>query len=295
MLRDLLPNTALTQMVTGIETLPSVPTVYQQVVEAAQTPESSLDTIGQMITSDLGMTAKTLQLVQSAFFGLQRQLCNPTEAVDLLGLDTVQALVLTAHVFSYVDAATMGGLSLETLWDHSMAVGTCARHLMQSEISDPAVLDETFTAGLLHDVGSLILATHLPDAYTQAQTEAAATAKPIGEVERSILGATHAQVGAYLMGLWGLSDAIIEALAYHHEPAASPSQTLCPLSVVHIANVLVHEIEPRPTAPHPHSFDRDYLEQLGLFDRLPVWREQCRTTLLERSIQRQAEGADSHA
>jgi HD-like signal output (HDOD) protein len=295
MLRDLLPDTALTQMVTGIETLPSVPAVYQQVVEAAQTPESSLDTIGQMITSDLGMTAKTLQLVQSAFFGLQRHLCNPTQAVDLLGLDTIQALVLTAHVFSYIDAATMGGLSLETLWDHSMAVGTCARHVMQSEISDPAVLDETFTAGLLHDVGSLILITHLPDAYTQAQTEAAATAKPIWEVERSVLGATHAQVGAYLMGLWGLSDAIIEALAYHHDPAASPSQTLCPLSAVHIANVLVHEVEPRPTTPYPHSLDRDYLEQLGLFDRLPVWREQCRAALLERNVQRRAEGADSHA
>ncbi|MDH3602669.1 MAG: response regulator, partial [Candidatus Tectomicrobia bacterium] len=186
MLRDLLPDTALTQMVTGIETLPSIPTVYQQVVEAAQTPESSLDTIGQMIASDLGMTAKTLQLVQSAFFGLQRHLCNPTQAVDLLGLDTVQALVLTAHVFSYVDATTMGGLSLDTLWDHSMAVGTCARQVMQSEASDPTLLEETFTAGLLHDVGSLILATHLPDAYTQAQSEAAATAKPIWEIEHSV-------------------------------------------------------------------------------------------------------------
>jgi HD-like signal output (HDOD) protein len=241
------------------------------------------------------MTAKTLQLVQSAFFGLQRHLCNPTQAVALLGLDTIQALVLTAHVFSYVDAATMGGLSLETLWDHSMAVGTCARHVMQSEISDPAVLDATFTAGLLHDVGSLILTTYLPDAYTQVQTEAAATAKPIWEVERSVLGATHAQVGAYLMGLWGLSDALVEALAYHHDPAASPSQTLCPLSAVHIADVLVHEIEPRPTTPYPHSLDRAYLEQLGLFDRLPLWRELCRAALLERSVQRRAAGVDSHA
>jgi HD-like signal output (HDOD) protein len=294
-LRDLLPDTTLTQIVTGIETLPSVPTVYQQVVEAAQTPESSLDTIGQMIASDLGMTAKTLQLVQSAFFGLQRHLCNPAQAVDLLGLDTVQALVLTAHVFSYVDAASMRGLSLETLWDHSMAVGTCARHIMQSEISDPTILDETFTAGLLHDVGSLILATHLPDAYTQAQTEAAATEKPLWEVEPSVLGATHAKVGAYLMGLWGLSDPIIEALAYHHDPAASSSQTLSALSTVHIANVLVHEIAPHPTAPHLHQLDRDYLEQLGLFDRIPVWREQCRTALLQNNVQRQAEGAAPHA
>ena len=292
-LRELLPDPALTQMVTGIETLPSTPARYQQVVEAAQTPESSLDTIGQMIASDLSMTAKTLQLVQSAFFGLQRHL-SATQAVDVLGLDTMQGLVLTAQVFSYVDATTMGELSLETLWDHSMTVGTCARRIMQSEVSDPTCLDETFTAGLLHDVGTLILATHLPEAYAQARTEAAAVNLPLWQVERSLLGATHAEVGAYLMGLWGLPEAVVEAIAYHHEPATAPDHALRPLTAVHVAEALAHDIAPFPAMPCTSPINSAYLDQLGLRHRLVDWQEQCQIALQEVAEQRRSGGL-SHA
>ncbi len=292
-LRTLLPDPSLTQIVTGIETLPSIPARYDQVVEAAQTPESSLTTIGQVIASDLSMTAKTLQLAQSAFFGLQRQL-SATQAINVLGFDTVQALVLTAQIFSYADATTMDEFFLERLWDHSMAVGTCARRIMQHELSDPDSLDETFMAGILHDVGSLILATHLPEVYTEVRMEADATETPIWQVEQALLGATHAEIGAYLMGLWGLPEPVVEAIAYHHQPATARARDLSPLAAVHVAESFVQNIAPVNSRRHAYQIDSAYLQQLGLLDRLPVWQEQCQLALQELSAQRQP-GSFSYA
>ncbi len=278
-LRTLLPDTTLTELVTGIETLPSAPALYQQVLEAAQAPESSLDTIGQTIASDLSMTAKVLQLVHSAFFGLQRHISNPTQAVDLLGLDTMQTLVLTAQIFSYADAATMGRLSLEGLWEHSMAIGICAKCIAQAEGCDQQLLDDTFAAGWLHDVGALVLATHLPELCPRVQALALTDDKPTWEAERAILGTTHAEIGAYLMGLWGLSDPIVEALTYHHHPTACPTQTFRPLTAVHVADALVDELDACTAGCHASRLDDAYLEALQLRARLPIWQERCQQAL----------------
>jgi HD-like signal output (HDOD) protein len=278
-LRTLLPDTALTRMVTGIETLPSTPALYQQVVAAAASPNGSLDAIAQTITSDLGMTAKMLQLVHSAFFGLQRHLSNPAQVVDLLGLDTIQALVLTAQVFSYADSTTMGGLSLDTLWRHGMAVGSCARHIAQLMGCDKTALDDTFTAGLLHDIGIVILAIHLPE--HRGRVKAHAQADPIAywQAEEAILGASHAEVGAYLMGLWGLPLSIVNALAYHHKPMACPTHTLAPLTAVHVADIMVHTLTANGAQAHHRQLDQAYLDALDLADQIPAWREGCQQTL----------------
>ncbi len=280
-LRHLLPDNTLLRLVTSIERLPSHPSIYHQVLTALQEPDAKLESIAELLTSDMGMAAKLLQIVHSAFFGLQRQLSSPVQAVELLGLDTLQAITIKAQVFAAADAQAAHFGTLQTLWTHSLAVATCARSIMGTEQQETSVLDDAFCAGLLHDVGTLVLISHLPELYGRSRELIATHTLPICRAERDVIGATHAQVGAYLMGLWGLSDVIVDALAYHHHPSSCPVQTWSPLTAVHVAEVLVHELTPNAITGVGPTIDRDHLEMLGLWDRLPAWREQCQQALAQ--------------
>lgn len=277
-LRHLLPDQTLLRLVTSIDRLPSRPSLYHQVVDALQAPTADLESIAALLAGDMGMAAKILQIVHSAFFGLQRRLSSPVRAVEFLGLDTLQAII-NAHVFAAADDRLVQDGALQTLWVHGQTVATCARQIMSAEGGDTAALNHAFSAGLLHDVGTLVLLSHMPEWYGHSRRLIASHRLSVCEAERDVFGATHAQVGAYLMGLWGLPDVIVDALTYHHQPSACPTQAWSPLAAVHVAAVLVHEALPHVTLEAAPTFDLDYLETLGLRDRLPAWREQCQQAL----------------
>lgn len=277
----MLPDPTLLRLVTGIERLPSLPSLYHQVIDAIQEPAADLDTIAALLACDMGMTAKILQIVHSAFFGLQRQLSNPVQAVEVLGFDILQAIILKAQVFTSAEVHAPYAEVLQALWLHSLALATCARELMAAEGGGAADLDEAYAAGLLHDVVTLVMIHHLPDLYDQSRQLIATHKLSVCSAERDVLGVTHAQVGAYLMGLWGLSDAIIDALNYHHQPSACPIQTWSPLAAVHIAEALLHELMPTIAKGAAPALDTDYLHTLGLWDHLPIWREHAQQALLQ--------------
>jgi HD-like signal output (HDOD) protein len=130
-------------------------------------------------------------------------------------------------------------------------------------------------AGMLHDIGELVLVANLPGQYTAALELAAARQIPVFEAEKATLGATHADVGGYLIGLWGLPGAIGEAVLFHHSPDSSLNDAFSALTAVHVADVLAHEkVGARGGVAVP-AIDQNYLNQLGLSDRLPAWREAC--------------------
>ena len=184
-----------------------------------------MKSVGQIIERDIAMSAKVLQLVNSAFFGLPQHVASPSQAVVLLGLETVKMLVLTTHVFSQFEERKLGGLQINALWRHSLAVAAMAKGIARAEQAPPKSIDHAFMAGMLHDVGKLILAANIPDPYHAALAMAKQKAMPPQDAERMFLGATHAEVGAYLLGLWGLPDSIVIATALHHRPRAQYSMT----------------------------------------------------------------------
>lgn len=280
-LRELLGNAVLQRLVSGMTTLPSLPTLYFEVVEAIEAPDGSLKKIGEIIERDMGMTAKILQLVNSAFFGLQRHVSSPAQAVWLLGLETTKALVLSVQIFTHFDQALVRTLALDTLWQHSMAIGSCARSIARAENCEPKVVDEAFMAGLLHDTGKLILAANLPDQYREALTLTQEQGLPEWEAERATLGATHAEVGAYLLGIWGLPDAIVETVAFHHCPTLCPGQAFSPLTAVHVADALMHEGDAADATEVSTPVDREHLAALDCSDRLDSWRQHCQTVQSE--------------
>jgi HD-like signal output (HDOD) protein len=272
-LRELLANDSLRRLVTGMHQIPSQPTLYIEVRREAESKTASLKAIGAIISKDLGMTAKILQLVNSAYFGFYGKVATAEQAVNLLGVDTVQALVLTVHAFSHFAPTQGSQFNIGHLWEASTQTGVIARAIAKAEQAPAIMIDEAYTAGLLHDVGMLVLTANLLTRYDVILKTAHERDIPLWEAERQELGATHADVGAYLLGLWGLGDPIVEAVAFHHRPSDCVGKTFSPLTAVHVANVLQQELSPQATGDVPSQIDLTYLDSLYMADRLPCWRE----------------------
>ena len=273
-MRELLANDRLMRLISNMKSLPTMPALYLRLMEELSTPDYTLTRIGEIIAWDVGMTAKLLQLVNSAFFGLAVHVSNPVYAAKLLGPEIIKGLIFSLEVFAKFKKLQASGLSLQAFLDHSMAVASVAKEIAISEGQDRKELDNTFIAGMLHDTGKLVLAENLPAEYKQALETARQEGLAIWAAEQEIIGATHADVGAYLLGLWGLPKNTIEVAAFHHAPQKAAENTFSSLTAVHVANALEHEPE-EDGEWVGNSIDIEYLEELGLKERLPVWRELC--------------------
>jgi len=272
-LRDILVDESLKKIVSGLDTLPSLPELYEEILNELQSEDPSIQRIGEIISKDVGMTAKILQLVNSAFFGLPRHISNPQQAVTLLGLETVKALVLSVQIFSQFDDANIPRNFMDGLWHHSMATGRIVREIVKAEGVKNDLADDTFMAALLHDVGKLILAASFPKPYQQLLKQCERTKLPIRYAEQDQFGTTHAEVGAYLMGLWGLPDTIVEALAFHHRLHQCPVKRFAPLIAVHVGSVLEHESNPGEEIDYNGEIDIEHLAKLGMQHKLEDWRK----------------------
>ncbi len=268
-----LKNERLQKLIAQMDHIPSVPSLYSEIVEKMNDPEASLAEAGDIITRDIGMTAQILKLVNSAFFGLRREVSSPAEAVAYIGLDTIKSLVLSLHAFSQYAADEPGDFSLGALWSHSLSTGAAAKRIAQIEQMDRKLVDEAFVSGLLHDAGKAALAFNFPAQYgeTLRQAEVQGVDPLIAEYES--FGANHADVGGYLLGLWGLPCPVVEAIAFHHQPAASANTSFSPLTAVHAADVLVATANAGAPTSGP---DMSYLNRLSLGDRFEVWREELK-------------------
>ena len=266
-------NDQVKALVSRLGKLPTMPSLYFDILKQLDSPEGDLDEVGAKIAQDPGMTAKMLQLVNSAFFGLRRQLTSPTEAVMQLGLETIKSLVLGIHVFSEHEVSGDSGISMKELWHHSLATGTSARRIAQWERQEKKIVEESFTAGLLHDVGRLVLAANLPGQYAQAVQHSQREMVPLMDAERVIFGTSHTEVGAYLLGLWGLPISLVEAAMFHHAPGHCGTRIFGPLGIIHVANVLEQPRLSGPEAALLPQLDQGYLTEIGIWDRVKIWRQ----------------------
>ena len=280
----LLADDKLKQVVSQLGSLPSLPTTYVLLLEECRSVDASVLKIADVISQDMAMTAKVLQMANSAFFGRRRRVSDPLQAVQLLGLNTVKALVLSAYAFGvYERRARTPGFSFERLQAHSVMTGAFARVIAAAERTPEQMLDDASVAALLHDIGRLILAATLPTEYGRALDLAAARDIPIPDAEMEVFGATHAEVGAYLLGLWALPDAVVEAVAYHHAPRRCVNQQWSALTLIHLANSLASEGEKAGALPAHSGLDAEYDPEGSFEARLPVWRSLCRAEMTEHS------------
>lgn len=274
-LRNLLADEKLKGMIGRMETLPSLPSLYSEIMDELQSPKASLQQVGRIISKDVGMTAKILQLVNSAFFGLKRRISDPTQAVSLLGLDTIKALVLTTEIFAQFPQGKAFPLPLDLLWRHSFHTGILAKAIAEKEGQNKGVAEDAFMAGLLHDLGKLILAVNWGDSYLGVHRLAEEKKILLWQAERDHWGFSHSEVGAYLVGLWGLPDSILEGLAFHHCPGRYPGEGFHVPLAVHVANALQHQ-QGNPVPERNPRLEEEYFARCGFLDRLGGWEECCR-------------------
>jgi HD-like signal output (HDOD) protein len=270
-LGDLLEDHDLKRLVGQLTAIPSLPSLYVAITAELSKDMVSGRRVGEMIARDPGMTAKVLQIANSPFFGFRVTIADPVHAVQLLGLETVRALVLSLHVFSQLDERVVRRFRLGKVWRHSLGATGCARAIAQTAATPPEAID-AFTAALLHDVGKLVLASSLPEKFADAIQLAEGAEIPHHEAERQTLGAPHAAVGAYLLGLWGLPETVVEAVAWHHEPTRCPATRLGVVGIVHAADAIEHQAHPADAVGRVTAVDQAYLESLGLAWQYPAWK-----------------------
>jgi HD-like signal output (HDOD) protein len=270
-LQSLLSDQAERRGAAGAAALPSPPAVQRELAAALEDETADAAAIARILQRDIAMTAKVLQLVNSAFFGLGREISSVTQAVAYLGLDTLRALVLSASVFhAFEPVSRIEGFSLERLQWHGLVVANVARALVGS---GPGAM-EAYTAGMLHDIGLLIAASGETAELAAAFETARRDGLSLHQVELEHHGYTHAEAGAYLLGLWGLPPAIVEAVALHHNLHDLPVAGLDATCAVHLANQLANEAGSFAVMGIPSDpVAEDLVAAVGRTDELPHWRE----------------------
>jgi HD-like signal output (HDOD) protein/ActR/RegA family two-component response regulator len=243
----------------AVGALPPLPSTFAALQRALIDPNIDLRNVSAIIEKDPGVSAKVLQVCNSAFFRLPRRVYSIKQAVSYLGLSTVRSMVLSAELFR-PGKPLSPGLDLGQMQRHALSVAAVARALA----ADAPWADDAFLAGLLHDVGFLLLARHLKDPMQRA-LEATAAGMPLAEAEQKYVGVSHGLAGGYLLGLWGLPYEVVEAVANHELPTLVARSSFDVLGAITIAQALLRKINPQdipvfePKTPMP---DDGYLRAM---------------------------------
>jgi HD-like signal output (HDOD) protein len=268
-LRALLSDESLRKAVGGIEKLPSLHTTYHELMRAMAQPDASARTIAGIVQRDPAMCAKLLQLVNSACFGPSKSVTGIDRAVAYLGMELIKNLALTVNVFAAIEqASSSSGVSFEALQEHSLLTARIASRLLP----DPQKARDAFTAGLLHDVGNVALKVCFQERLKDVVDTGHAVERPAHQTGAEVLDTTHADVGAYLLGLWGLPYPIVETVAYHHHPAAAAETTFDLVSATHVADALADEAMGNAAGLMENpEVNTEHLKALNVVSKIPEW------------------------
>ena len=269
-LRELTQEAEAFRRTAKATSLPSRPGVHTQITSILADPGWEPDHIALAIESDIAITAKVLQLANSAFFGIGRTVTSVRDAVVYLGVETIKSLTLMAEAFGKLTPDHLEAFSFEQFQRHAMLVARVAGAILPPGRSQ----QEAITAGLLHDIGKLVLIADDPAEWNELNDLAVERHIPLHEVEEEVQGVTHAATGAYLLSLWGLPDGVVEAVAHHHDPSELPATALDAIAAVHIANALANDIQAGASGRAPSGgLDEAFLAQLGVSAQQPGWRQ----------------------
>ncbi|MFH1299771.1 MAG: response regulator [Planctomycetota bacterium] len=273
-LRKRVHHELVRRAVSQITRLPSLPDLYQKICDIAKSENAGIKDAIDVIQQDAAMSAKVLQLVNSSYFGIAREISSISQAISLLGMETLKSLVLSIGIFDNHLPVNVKGFSLKKLMNHSVACGTLAKKIAHGETGDSDLAEHAFTAGLLHDLGKLLLAVEIPVLVENTIEITKADMITFAEAELLSEGFSHADVTGYLIGLWKLPMPVVEAVTFHHSPQLLVSETMEPALAVYAANIIVQEQTPGESGnPIVPAFDQDLIERMDLQDKIEYWRQ----------------------
>jgi putative nucleotidyltransferase with HDIG domain len=258
LLHDLLNRPQLRASVGRIRKLPSLPAIYAAFQSILSNERVTNGEVAALVTADSALAARVLQIVNSAFFRLAKRISSVEQAVAYLGFKTIRNLAMSVEVFSKWPGGTGSGLDLGLLQLHAQGVAAAATALA----AKTTFADDAMLAGLLHDIGYWVLAQECPDELGKAVALSISARIPLYAAEIQIIGASHAEIGAYLLGIWGLPHSVVEAVAHHHQPERVSHSEFDVLAAVVGAHTLVSSDDAgvfRGDVPPDPQIDASYL------------------------------------
>jgi putative nucleotidyltransferase with HDIG domain len=267
-LQSRMEHPGVKQAIGMLRSLPALPKLYWDLLREIDRSQSSTSSIAAIVEQDVAMTARILQMANSAFFGRGRNISTVKDAISMLGVLPIRSMLVSLQLCRAMsDVCAPRGFSLEALQAHSLATAQFAMQM----VKDSEQRKNAFSAGMLHDVGRMILAIGLPEQNEAVQAAVAATSDPEYVIEAKLFGCTHAEVGAHMLSLWGLPPALIDAVAFHHNPMASGESNFAAIAAVHVANVLAQE-QATGKPVRDGELQLEFLNHIGVADTVAAWR-----------------------
>ncbi|WP_027180064.1 response regulator [Maridesulfovibrio bastinii] len=273
-LQKIILNENVAHAIASLDELPTLPELYIQLEKELKCEDASVNRIGELIGSDPAMTASIMKIVNSSFFGIYSKVSSPVKAVTLLGLNTIKGLVLGVHLFGRVEDVHKD-FSIQLLGEHCQFTALLAREIVNMEEGGREMAEQAFLAGFLHDLGKLILFAAFPEKYEKVLNLLNHEQISTCDAESQIMGFSHAEVGAYLLALWGFDVPVVEAVYSHHDPSRLMSFEFSPGVAVHIANSFEHELRTKHQDYNPHLLAAQWLEEGEYAIKLPRMLEKC--------------------
>lgn len=232
-------NDDLRQLIMTTRDLPAMPHVASKVLELSGDPNTSAVKLQQVISDDQAMAARILKIANSAMYACSRKIKTLTEAIVMLGFNSIRSLVVTSAARNlYTGQNARMGLKERLLWEHSIGVACACRLLVQTD--SPHLAEEAFLAGLMHDIGKLVLNQQAAERFDEIVQTVYNENAPFAETERALLGFDHAEVGALLVNKWKLSPMLELIIANHHRPESFSADNPL-LLYLDLANEICHQ------------------------------------------------------
>ncbi|MBN1547207.1 MAG: HDOD domain-containing protein [Syntrophaceae bacterium] len=224
-----------------LKDLPTLPTILMECNQMLQNPETTASTLGDVIKTDQAISSKVLKLVNSAFYGLSGRVSTISQAIVVLGFNAVRNIILSISVFEFLPRnADLKGFEIYKFWEHSIGCGVISKILGQKlGIEDP---EEAFIAGLLHDVGKLVIARIFPEDFITILKITHSNKALFLDAEQDVLGITHNQTGEILAKHWRLPSTLIESIAFHHNGTEKMNNKNL-VSIVHLADIITRGLQ----------------------------------------------------
>jgi CheY-like chemotaxis protein len=267
-LRTLLAKKPIPSLISMLPPTPTLPGILEELLTDVDTVTTSLDEVEAMMRKGLGIPAEAIRIATPSFFGVRRDPAEDDHGVSLFRLEMLRVLVLAVGLLSSLQPSAEPALSVEPLQRYCWSVCTLARDIAKMEGADPRSVNQAGIAGLLHDIGKLILLRSGGNAYANFMSDTNNRIMSEWDFEQEMFGVSHAEVGAALLSLWGLPFPIVEAVAWHHRPNRSGATDFGVLTAVHAAVALTPEAGDGP-------IDFEHLKSIKAQLRWLAWHEKA--------------------
>lgn len=269
MLKSMLDDNAISELVGDVDQLPALPRTYMELTAALQDPGVEIDHIARIVSQDMALCAKLLKVANSAFFGLRRQITSVRHAIVYLGMRMIRELVFSIEVFSsFPGGMAKTRMTPESLQNHALLTARIATHLC--ELNYTHLKEHVFMAAMLHDLGKMVLACHAPSHLLPLVQASEHEGRSLYEIEREQGVTTHAEVGAHLIGFWGLPYSIVESVAFHHDPWCLGQTSVDLPTIVYLASHFANNVG-------DDALNLTFLQELGVSHaQLSSWRTMAR-------------------